>query len=140
MTTPTTHIHEPTAEQVDTWYAISARATELKGASDHAHAFAALAYQAGHAAALAELRAGGVKVPKPNYYIGDGFPYFSEERLEDYGDRRAAAVVDKRLKVKLGSQYGADLAGHWFYLHPADECAAKTLDKRHPPTPKEQTP
>jgi hypothetical protein len=37
------------------------------------------------------------------------------------------AVQDKRLKVKLGSQYGSDLNGHWFYLQPADEFADAAL-------------
>lgn len=39
-------------------------------------------------------------------------------------------LTDKRVKVKLGSQYGSDLSGHWFYLHPADEYAEAVLDKR----------
>lgn len=39
-------------------------------------------------------------------------------------------LTDKRVKVKLGSQYGSDFAGHWFYLHPADEYAEAVLDKR----------
>jgi hypothetical protein len=39
------------------------------------------------------------------------------------------AVQDKRLKVKLGSQYGHDLNGHWFYLQPADEFAEAALYK-----------
>ena len=38
-------------------------------------------------------------------------------------------LTDERVKVKLGSQYGDDLAGHWFYLHPADEYAEAVLDK-----------
>jgi hypothetical protein len=36
---------------------------------------------------------------------------------------------DKRLKVKLGSQYGSDLNGHWFFLQPADEFADAALHK-----------
>jgi hypothetical protein len=39
------------------------------------------------------------------------------------------AVQDKRLKIKLGSQYGHDLNGHWFYLQPADEFAEAALYK-----------
>lgn len=39
-------------------------------------------------------------------------------------------LTDKRLKVKLGSWYGRDLAGHWFYLHPSDEYAEAALAER----------
>ena len=38
-------------------------------------------------------------------------------------------LTDKRLKVKIGSQYGGDLTGHWFYLQPADEFAEAALAK-----------
>ena len=36
-------------------------------------------------------------------------------------------LADKRLKIKLGSQYGSDLCGQWFYLTPADDNASKAL-------------
>lgn len=39
-------------------------------------------------------------------------------------------AIDKRVKVKIGDQYGNDLHGHWFYLQPADEEAQKVLDNR----------
>ena len=35
--------------------------------------------------------------------------------------------ADRRLKVKLGRQYGYVLNGHWFYLQPADEFADQAL-------------
>ena len=38
-------------------------------------------------------------------------------------------LTDTRCKVKLGEQYGSDLAGHWFFLQPADEFADKVLEK-----------
>lgn len=39
-------------------------------------------------------------------------------------------AIDRRVKVKIGNQYGNDLHGHWFYLQPADEDAQKVLDNR----------
>ena len=36
-------------------------------------------------------------------------------------------VEDRRLKVKLGNQYGSDLDGNWFYLRPADVFAEAAL-------------
>ena len=42
----------------------------------------------------------------------------------------AQPLTDNRMKVKLGSQYGADLEGHWFYLRPADEFAEAALVQR----------
>ena len=42
----------------------------------------------------------------------------------------AQPLTDNRMKVKLGSQYGADLEGHWFYLQPADEFAEAALVQR----------
>jgi hypothetical protein len=36
---------------------------------------------------------------------------------------------DRRVKVKLGSQFGSYLNGNWFYLHPADEFANEALSK-----------
>jgi hypothetical protein len=50
-------------------------------------------------------------------------------RLLDTTPPAQPAVQDKRLKVKLGSQYGHDLNGHWFYLQPADEFAEAALYK-----------
>ena len=52
----------------------------------------------------------------------------------------AQPVVDRRLKVKLGRQYGRDLNGHWFYLQPADECAdqALTTHSGHTAPPKRE--
>jgi hypothetical protein len=41
----------------------------------------------------------------------------------------AQPLTDKRVKVKLGSWYGEDLSGHWFYLHPADNFAEEALTK-----------
>lgn len=38
-------------------------------------------------------------------------------------------LTDTRVKVKLGSQYGEDLAGHWFFLQPADNFADAALAK-----------
>lgn len=38
-------------------------------------------------------------------------------------------VIDRRLKVKLGRQYGYALNEHWFYLQPADEYADQALTK-----------
>ena len=35
----------------------------------------------------------------------------------------------KNLRVKLGDNHGSILAGHWFYLVPADEYATKALEK-----------
>lgn len=37
--------------------------------------------------------------------------------------------IDKRVKVKLGGQYGFFLDGNWFYLQPADEFANAALYK-----------
>ena len=37
----------------------------------------------------------------------------------------------KNLRVKLGDNHGSILAGHWFYLVPADEYAAKALEEHH---------
>ena len=34
----------------------------------------------------------------------------------------------QNLRVKLGDNHGSILAGHWFYLIPADEHAAKALE------------
>jgi len=34
----------------------------------------------------------------------------------------------RHLRVKLGDDHGSILAGHWFYLVPADEYAAKALE------------
>jgi hypothetical protein len=53
------------------------------------------AWQAGHAAALAELLAGGVELPEPLYtnsYRCYGDAYSSVQIL-NYGDRRAAAAI-----------------------------------------------
>jgi len=36
---------------------------------------------------------------------------------------------DRRVKVKLGNQFGSYLNGNWFYLHPADEFADDALAK-----------
>ena len=38
-------------------------------------------------------------------------------------------VIDRRLKVKIGRQYGYALNEHWFYLQPADEYAEQALTK-----------
>ena len=35
----------------------------------------------------------------------------------------------RNLRVKLGDNHGSILAGHWFYLVPADEYATKALEK-----------
>lgn len=40
-----------------------------------------------------------------------------------------AVRPDTRMRVKLGSQYGSELNGHWFYLQPADEYAEAALAK-----------
>jgi hypothetical protein len=49
-------------------------------------------------------------------------------------------IIDRRLKVKIGRQYGYDLNGHWFYLQPADEYANQALTNHSgitaPPKPK----
>lgn len=39
------------------------------------------------------------------------------------------AIVDRRVKVKMGHWYGYDLEGHWFYLQPSDEHAELALEK-----------
>ena len=49
--------------------------------------------------------------------------------LAKFGDMVAAAAIDKRVKVKLGEQYGLYLGGNWFYLQPADEFANAALYK-----------
>lgn len=36
-------------------------------------------------------------------------------------------VADKRIKIKIGSQYGSDLCGQWFYLAPANDSASTAL-------------
>jgi hypothetical protein len=36
---------------------------------------------------------------------------------------------DRRIKVKIGNQFGSYLNGNWFYLHPADEFADDALAK-----------
>lgn len=38
-------------------------------------------------------------------------------------------AIDRRLKVKLGTQFGRDLNGNWFYLQPADKYADQALTK-----------
>lgn len=93
--------------------------------------------------ALERLTSGDVELPEPamkelNPYLGGGSdPYdgathlqwFTESQLRDYGDRRAAAAIDTRVKIKVGDVYGDDLAGNWYFLQPSDEHAAKALDK-----------
>lgn len=52
------------------------------------------------------------------------------EAIQRFAELVRNEAIDKRVKVKLGSQYGNDLNGHWFYLQPADEEAQKALDNR----------
>lgn len=50
-----------------------------------------------------------------------------EAALAELGQR--PPTYDTRVKCKLGSQFGSDLTGHWFYLQPADEDANAALTK-----------
>lgn len=61
----------------------------------------------------------------------DEFRHAYRAMLEAAHEAPASALspADKRIKVKLGSQYGSDLNGHWFYLRPADEYAEAALAK-----------
>ena len=68
----------PTQEQMDYWR----NASRDVGLS--------LAYQAGRASMLKELRAGEVELPRSNRYAVHGQSY-TKDQLLDYGDRRAAA-------------------------------------------------
>lgn len=48
-------------------------------------------------------------------------------QLKDEIEHLNKAPQDRRLKARLGSEFGKVLAGHWFYLQPADEYASKAL-------------
>jgi hypothetical protein len=56
-------------------------------------------------------------------------PHGADSACKECHEAAQPAAQDKRLKVKLGSQYGCDLNGHWFYLQPADEFADAALHK-----------
>lgn len=75
----------PTEEQVIEWLATTHTPVE----------FAEKAYQTDRAAALEELRGGGVELPEPLYtssHRSYGESY-SQAQLLDYGDRRAAVAI-----------------------------------------------
>lgn len=72
-----------------------------------------------------------------------GYSIECEEAITALRQALAQPVVDRRLKVKLGRQYGRDLNGHWFYLQPADECADQALTTHSgytaPPKPEQDS-
>lgn len=71
-------------------------------------------------------------------YSGEKIKWGSECVLMDDASETILALasevqrlssIDTRVKVKLGTQYGNDLAGNWFFLTPSDEYAELALEK-----------
>ena len=131
---------KPTPKQITAWD----EATPYGTVADEKASFATLAYQAGAADKLAELRAGGVALPpassftdwfdvkyeKTNGYVSSGDPMLYNEmqhakcwarmawealnaKVQDYGDRGAAAAVPHWLPIESAPRDGTLVVVYW---------------------------